>query len=219
MLLVGHPGSGKTHILHALAKCGEGLFVISEDRGELAAAIREREPTTVFVDDAHHRLDLLLSLKHLRDELGAEFRILATCWPGEQLEVSRTLGLPKSAVHELELLTRKEMAEVIRGCGIVVGGPLLRELLDQSKGRPGLAVTLCYLSLRDGTQGLATGHSLFEDVRQTFQQLVGREAVEILAGFAVGGSEGIPMQVVAAALGLRLLAPDGAAARRRHRAA
>lgn len=125
--------------------------------------------------------------------------------PGEQLEVSRTLGLAKFAVRELELLTRKEMAEVIRGCGIVGPTELLRELLDQAKGRPGLAVTLCYLCLRDGTQDLATGRSLFEDVRQTFQQLVGREAVEILAAFAVGGSGGMPMPAVAAALGLRLL--------------
>lgn len=205
VLLVGQPGSGKTHILRALAKLGKGLFVVSEDRGELAAAIRGQEPTTIFVDDAHHRLDLLLRLKHLRDEIGAEFRLLATCWPGEQLEVARTLGLTKSAVRELELLTRKEIAQIIRGCGIVGPAPLLRELLNQAKGRPGLAVTLCYLCLRDGTQDLATGRSLFEDVRQTFQQLVGREAVEILAGFAVGGSEGMPMQAVAAALGLRLL--------------
>jgi hypothetical protein len=204
-LLVGQPGSGKTHILRALAKRGDGLFVVSEDRGELAAAIRAQEPTALFVDDAHSRLDLLLRLKHLRDELGAEFRVVATCWPGEQLEVANTLGLARSALRELDLLTRKEIAEVIRSCGIVGPGPLIRELLHQSKGRPGLAVTLCYLCRRDGTQGVATGRSLFEDVRQTFQQLVGRESVVILAGFAVGGSEGMPMQAVATALGLGLL--------------
>lgn len=205
LLLVGQPGSGKTHILRALAKLGEGLFVVSEDRGELAAAVREQEPTAAFVDDAHHRLDLLLRLKHLREELGAAFRIVATCWPGEQLEVSRTLGLAKSAVRELELLTRKEMAEVIRGCGIHGPAPLLRELLDQAKGRPGLAVTLSHLCLRDGVRDLASGTSLFEDVRQTFQQLVGREAIEILAAFAVAGEQGMGMPAVSAALGLRLL--------------
>jgi hypothetical protein len=204
-LLVGQPGAGKTYILRELAKVGTGLFVVSEDRGELAAAIRAQAPTVLFVDDAHHRRDLLLQLRHLREELGAEFRLLATCWPGEQLEVAKTLGLAKSAIRELELLTRKEIAEVIRGCGIAGPRPLLRELIEQAEGRPGLAVTLCYLCRRDGVRDVASGTALFEDVRQTFQQLVGREAIEILAGFAVGGDRGMTMEAVAGALGFRLV--------------
>lgn len=204
-LLVGQPGAGKTHILRAIAKEDGGLFVISEERGELAAAVRAQAPDVLFVDDAHHRRDLLLRLVHLRTELGAEFRILATCWPGEQAEVARTLGLAKDGIRELELLTRRDIAEVIRGCGITGPPLLLRELIDQAEGRPGLAVTLCQLCLRGGVRDLASGTALFEDVRQTFQELVGPEAVEILAGFAVGGDAGMRMQTVADALGFRLV--------------
>jgi hypothetical protein len=188
-----------------LARLGTGLFVVSEHRGEIAAAIRAQAPITVFVDDAHHRCGLLVQLRHLREELDAKFRILATCWPGEQLEVIKALGLAKTAIRELELLTRKEIAQVIRGCGIAGPGPLLKELIDQAKGQPGLAVTLCYLCLRNGARDLASGAALFEDVRQTFQQLVGREAVEILASFAVGGEEGLAMETVASELRFRIV--------------
>lgn len=204
-LLVGQPGSGKTCVLRELVARGEGLFVVSDDPGEIADALRALAPKTIFVDDAHLQRGLLLRLLQLRAEFGADFRIEGTCWPGEAVEVARTLGVPRSAVRELDLLTRPEIAEVIRGAGISGPRLLLRELIDQAKGRPGLAVTLCHLCLRDGVRHVATAASLYEDVRASLGQLVGSRAVPILAGFAVAGEAGMPMPVVASALGIPLL--------------
>jgi hypothetical protein len=204
-LLVGQPGSGKTFIMRELVARGEGLFVVSDDPGRIAEALRAQSPGAVFVDDAHLQRDLLIRLVQLRGEIGADFRIVATCWPGEAVEVMRGLGISRSGVRELELLTRREIAEVIRACGIHGPRPLLRELIDQTKGRPGLAVTLCSLCLREGVRDVVTAASLYEDVRVSFGQLVGARAVPILAGFAVGGGAGMRMEVVAAALGLPLV--------------
>ena len=51
-LLVGQPGVGKTFLLHRFALGGRGLFAVSEDRGDLAGAVREQRPEVVIVDDA-----------------------------------------------------------------------------------------------------------------------------------------------------------------------
>lgn len=204
-LLVGQPGSGKTFILAALARSGLGLFAVNDSPAELARAVRQLRPEVIFVDDAHHRIDLLQSLRQLRSSMGAEFRILATSWPGEAATVARVLELGASAQRRIALLSRAEIALVIRTAGIAGPARLVGEIIDQAKGLPGLAVTLTLLCLSDGVKHLATGAALFADVRETFQRLVGREAVEILAAFALGGSRGMTFPVVSEALGLTLI--------------
>ncbi len=204
-LLVGQPGSGKTFILAALARSGTGLFAVSESPAELAGAIREQRPAVFFVDDAHHRSEVLQCLGQLRSSIGAEFRILATSWPGDANTVARVLGLGRSDERRIALLSRAEIASVIRGAGIAGPSRLVREIIDQAKGLPGLAVTLTVLCLKDGVRPLASGTALFENIRATFQALVGRDAVEILAAFALGGSRGMTFPAVAEALGLPLI--------------
>jgi hypothetical protein len=212
-LVVGQPGTGKTFLLRALVERGEGLFVISDDSGRIAESLRAQEPKAVFIDDAHLKRDLLVRLLQLRAELHAGFRIVGTCWPGEQGEVATALGIPKSAVRELALLTRREIADVIQASGIRGPSLLIRELIDQAKGRPGLAVTLCHLCRRDGTREIVTAGSLFEDLRHSFSQLVGPHAIPILASFSVGGARGMQMADVARVLGTSLLSLHEAVSR------
>lgn len=208
LLLTGQPGSGKTFMLHFLAKNDEGLFVISEEIGKISQGIRAQQPKILLVDDGHlpKRLDLINKLRHLRLEISADFRIIANCWPGERDEVARELDITSSSIRELSLLTRDQIVGIIKGMGIYGPNQLIRELVDQADGRPGLAVTLCYLCMKEGVREVVLGNALCRDIRTYFEPLVGKRATPILAGFAVGGDCGMSMQVVAEELKVPL--PD-----------
>src|SRR4030042_2059107 len=86
-LLVGQPGSGKTFLLHIFAKRGGGLFVIKRDCSAIAPAISTKSPKTLIVDDAHMDSKFLTELRQLREDIGASFEIIATCWPNAQQKV------------------------------------------------------------------------------------------------------------------------------------
>jgi hypothetical protein len=202
LLVVGQPGAGKTSLLCALALPGEGLFVADHDMGRIATGLREQQPPALLVDDAHLCPDLLARLRRLRELVGASFRIIADCWPGEQDAVAQALGIASSARRALELLSRARIVEIIKACGIDWPNSLLHELVRQAAGKPGLAVTLCHLYLREGGLGIALADALARDVRTTFERLVGPEASLVLAAFAIGGECGMPMLAVARELDL-----------------
>jgi hypothetical protein len=204
-LLVGQPGSGKTCLLHRLAVEGWGLFAVSDDRAGIADALREQRPGVVAVDDAHVSPDLLLSLRQVRAETGIPFAILATSWPGEADAVAEALGVPAGRVRALDLLDRDQMVQVVRGAGVYGPDELVRHLVDQSEGRPGLAVTLAHLCLQGGIRDVVTGTALSRSVRVTFERLVGRAAHEILAALSVGGRGGIAMADAARELDLPVI--------------
>lgn len=204
-LLVGHPGGGKTCLLHHFAKAGGGLFVVGEDRAEITAALRAQHPPALILDDTHVHLDLLAQLRQVREETGLAFSLIACSWPGQQDEVREALNLAPAQVHALDLLTREEILAIIRNVGVFGPDVLLRELLDQSEGRPGLAVTLAHLCRQGGVHEVALGAALSRSIRTSFEPLVGQHATELLAGFAIGGRSGMPMAAVAAAFGLPLV--------------
>lgn len=204
-LLVGQPGSGKTFLLRQLVMEGVGLFVISRDRGEIAGAIRSQQPTMLIVDDAQACLDLLANLRQIREEIGAEFSILASCWPGDQEKIAQALNLPNSQIHQLNLLTRDEIVEVIKATGIHGPNGLIHEIVNQAEGRPGLAVTLAHFCLQGGVEEVTLGDALSGSILKFFEPLVGPHASIILAAFSIGGDFGMSMNDVANALELNLL--------------
>lgn len=204
LLIMGQPGSGKTAILAHLALQGEGLFLASDDMGRVADAVRERQPTMVFVDDAHRRLDNLVELRGLRDELGAEFSIVATAWPSHGEEAAVRLGVGDDLILRLLGLPRDLLAEIVRDAGVFGPPVLIGEILDQAQGRPGLAVALARACVRDGTADLATGESLLRSLRDALTGDVGEGSVALLGAIALGGSRGMELPSVAQTLGMSL---------------
>lgn len=199
-LLVGSPGSGKTFLLRKLALEGWGLFVTSDDSTEIAAALRAQRPGVVILDDAHLDVELVVKLRRIREEVDADFSIVATTWKGASDEVAEALNLTDADIHELRLLTRDEIVEVVHDSGVRSPVELVREIVDQAEGRPGLAVTLAYLCLRGGVREVALGNALRRSTVTAFERLVGEEAAQILAAFALGGDAGMLPTAVAGAL-------------------
>ena len=227
VVVVGQPGVGKTALLEALAREGEGLFpvvtrtrsgtaVTSGDMRRIADAYRAQHPPRIFVDDVHLRDSLIASITRLRDEIGAEFSVVATTWPSHKDEVRRELYCPSDRVMSVEGLDRQTAGRIVRQVNAGFSDELIGEILNQSvdnlpdddprtpeypargRIRPGLAVTLArYSDLGDVTE-LTTGKLLlrevYRDARLTGSQL------DHLAAFALGGSAGMRLAMAAQAL-------------------
>ena len=204
LLLAGQPGLGKTFLFQVLVKEGKGLFVSTSDLTQIAEGIREFQPEVLFVDDAHLKLEVITNLYQLREELGASFRVVANCWPNYKDDIVRSLRLSSSSVTELKLLTRDQIVEVIKATGIKGPLGLIRELTNQANGRPGLAVTLCWLCRKGDIRSVVSGQALFRDLRSLLGT-IGEKGATILGCFAVGGKAGMRMNIIAERLGISLL--------------
>ena len=69
-VIAGVPGSGKTTLFREMARMGQTVFMVGEDRGALADAIRDRQDLLrVVVDDAHVRPNCLESLVQVQGHL------------------------------------------------------------------------------------------------------------------------------------------------------
>ena len=201
-LLVGQPGSGKTGILYQLATNGHGLFVVSEDSTAIANAIRGQRPPAIFVDDAGGKLELIADLVHWRRTTGAEFSIIAACWPGDKDFVSPKLGPGQASSRLLPLLTRDQIVVVVKQAGLEEPNNLVRHIVDQAVGLPGLAITLARLYLQGSVGEVVRGDILKRDLLQFIKPELNEDAQVILAGFSVGGETGIEMKAVVEALDL-----------------
>lgn len=195
-LLAGAPGSGKTHLLRQLVDEGWGLFLKSDNRTEIADALRELQPEVVIIDDAHANLAALETLRDLSREPGHRFDIVATSWTGSRDQVSEALGA-RPQIRELPLLTRDQILEVFEHAGLKnLPTQVLRHLVDQASNKPGLAATLAYLALRGEWKDLLSGEALARSTLSIFQNLVGEESAQLLAAVSLGGDSGMALEDV-----------------------
>jgi hypothetical protein len=201
VVLVGQPGSGKTHLLFTAAKKAKGRFVVDEDLSRVADGVRSLQPRFLIVDDAHSRLDFVRRLRQSRQQTGADYQIVASCWPGQEDAVSNALQIPKESCHLLEGLPQKQIKEVIQSQKILGPPHLVWEIILQSQGKPGLTVTLCRLCWESGSRDVLLGTALARDVRLSFEPLLGPAATHLLGCFSIGGSAGMALETVATLLG------------------
>lgn len=202
VVISGQPGVGKTALLGVLAQEGHGLFVVSEDLAQIADACRRLDPDWIFVDDAHldtanPRDSMLGKLSRLRHELDMWFRIMATTWPGHEDDVRHTLYLPRDQVLRVNPLERSVMADIVHAVNPRFIDVLIGEILDQSDGRPGLAVTLAQWAQRGELGDLVNGRLLLREIRRDIPR---NRTLDALAPFALAGRYGIRLRSAAQAL-------------------
>ena len=204
-LLVGEPGSGKTFLLSAFALGGKAFFLVDEDREQIANDLRQLRPDAVIVDDAHVRSSSVSNLVQLRRELRAEFRIIATCWPGYAESIGMDLQVASSNTLTLRRIDADTMIEIIKSVGLHGPRELLRIIRTQAAGRPGLAVTLAHLCIVGRVHAATSGDGLVDSIAADLNRLLGSDAMRMLAPFALGGNAGAWQEDVAERLGISLL--------------
>ncbi|MEW6029399.1 MAG: hypothetical protein AB1554_07935 [Chloroflexota bacterium] len=205
-VLIGQPGSGKTFLLYQFAKHGEGLFVNVFDLDKVISEHKRKKPKTIIVDDAQAHLEFIRGLINYRKRKSAKFDILASCWPSHEADVKNILNIPTSNSHFLNLLTLDQLVDVVKAAAVGwrLSDALIQEIVVQSVGRPGLTVALTDLCLKDGgVQDVVLGDALARWVMSTLLPTTNSvDTGSILAGFAVGGNAGMPLNVVAKILEL-----------------
>jgi len=201
LMLVGSPGSGKTAVLSGLVSEGMASFMVSTDMAAVANAIRQQAPTWVIIDDLEDVPAATRELIRLRTEVGGSFRIIVTDWE-RNVGLEQAMGLAATDVVELQQLTRDEIVGVVESVGIAGPSALVREIVDQSEGVPGLAVTLAQVALAGEYRDLFDGNRLGALMESAVSRLLGGPAEGghaglILGAIALAGDPGLTLEEVA----------------------
>ena len=199
-LLVGEPGSGKTFLLRSLALQGHARFLVDDDRAQIANDLRSLRPEAVIVDDAHVNPEQITTLDQIRSEVGATFRIIATSWPGAADTVRSTIKVGSTNAMQLDRIDADTMVEIIKSFGIHGPDRLLYIIRKQAAGRPGLAATLTHLCRSGNMVDVVRGESLVAELDRSLGQVMGTDAMRLLAPFALGGAAGVKLPAVSTRL-------------------
>ena len=206
-VLLGDPGVGKTSLLCEWAMDGksDALFVVDDDRGEIAIAARDQQPKVIIVDDAHTDIMFLTKLRQLRREIRGDFDIIATSWKGDRPEIVQMLDAGPENVHELARLAQDEIAEIVVNMGIVQNHWLVDEIVRQAGGLPGLAGTLTYFALQGRWREIYTGEALATDITRFYKNRITGDVTGLLACFAIGGKSGMAKDAVSKTIDIPIL--------------
>ena len=134
---------GKSYLLEHLCKEHDWAWLdLGRDRSlaDLSDDILEKEPARIIVDDAHFDLERLPTLDQLRRDLDVPFRIVACCWPTRLNDVQATM--PNAQEVRVSELARAHIRDIVVAAGVPGPPELHAMLLEQARGRAGLAVLL-----------------------------------------------------------------------------
>lgn len=187
LALIGPPGMGKTRLLASIPRIA---FLEPNPTGEqLADEIDEMQPAVIAVEDAARRQSDLRMLLKLRQQEGHRpFRIVVTLWPDD---IKDGLDLLPGALRiELERLEQGEILAIATALGIQ--NPWLQwDIVEQSRGRAGWAVTLSEVAIAGRAKSLFEGMALATQVER-YLKSSGRsaESLRVLAHVALAGHVG-----------------------------
>lgn len=193
-IISGQPGSGKTHLLREIAKIGEAYFILTEDINVIASEIRQKKPKFILLEDAHSKKNLVEKLIILRRELSADFKIAIDTWPSSKEILSQTLNIPGNNVVVLEPLTRDELVELVRAEGISGPNWIIKSIVDQSRGKPGLASFLSQQFVKGFTNEVVFGNALLNRVKS--DNFEDEKLIPLLSILSLGGESGIDLDKV-----------------------
>jgi hypothetical protein len=195
LLVAGQPGSGKSFLLQKYAIENGGLFVVSKNADQIASEVREKNPSCLIIDDADSKVDDLLMLQQIRIDTGAEFKIIATCWPSHSSSLLHKMSISNKSLIHVELLSRDTIVEVIKNCGVASPDILIKQMVDQSEGKPGMATTLANLVLLGNANEVYIGDALGEHLVALFAE-DDEEILDILSVISVAGESGASVQTL-----------------------
>lgn len=204
-LIIGQPGIGKTFLLCEFLQKGSAFFLRSDDPLKIDSAIRAMSPSTLIVEDAHLHLESINFLRRFRAENGSAFTIVADCWPGSRDMMMETLAITATKCLELRPVSNQDIVDIVHDCGIRPSNSFLHMVVRQANGFPGRAMMLvetCLGGTHEDYQDFWNGETLARWVRTRFTELIGREAVQVLACFAIGGAAGAFIDSIAKTLEL-----------------
>lgn len=197
-VIVGQPGSGKTHLLREVAKKANAYFLVTEDLNSLAEAIRFKRPQLILVDDAHSKIPLLEKLIIFRRDTGADFKIAIDTWPSSKEELIQLLNISSNEVVELPPLSRDKIVELIKIEGITEPNWVIRSIVDQVRGKPGLASFLCQQFIKGANNDAVFGNSLLTRIKKDSNN--DEELLILLSIFSLGGEAGVEIDKVSEVL-------------------
>ncbi|RYZ92765.1 MAG: hypothetical protein EOP06_03280 [Proteobacteria bacterium] len=195
-VVTGQPGSGKTALFEQFAEDKDVYFATTADETKLTSAIREFKPRVIIVDDAHVELPTFETLRRIKKEANGEYLIVAVVWPSKVAEWKQRLMVTDKNVHEVGLLPRALIVDIIKELGVHGPTPLVREIVNQAEGRAGLAVLLTTLAKSGDFEAFLNGDLLIQFVISSLERSSANSDKFILATYALGGSQGMSNKTV-----------------------
>ncbi len=135
----------------------------------------------------------------LREQASAGFGVVACTWPGSVLLVQARM--PEATLVEVPELDRDQILRVIADLGVTGPRELQALIVNQARGRAGLAGTLAQACRAGRSAEVAGGAVLFDDTISWYAATVGPSSLSALAVLGLTGSDGPAIETLADCIG------------------